>query len=216
MSERGKYVMLEGGEGVGKSTQVGRLMGRFAVIGVEAEYVREPGSSPIGGQLRAMVLDPANDLDVKTEFLLFNAARVETLREVEAHLAARSHVLSDRGSLSSIVYQGHARGLPIDEVRMVCDFVVSRNMPDLLVVLDAPLEAMLPRRNMRGINDKFELLNRDFHLKVREGYLVEAERLSATVIDADQAEEVVEEAIWECIEPLISNEETGDERNRPS
>jgi dTMP kinase len=164
---------IEGGEGVGKSTQAARLA---AEIG--AELSREPGGSPVAERIRALLLDPSLGRPApRAELHLMLAARAEHLSVlIEPALAAGNHVVVDRFSGSTLAYQGYGRGLPIAEVREACDLAAGGRWPDLSVLLDLPPEVAQSRRtaqraHLPGLRpDRIEAEDREFHRRVVEGF----------------------------------------------
>lgn len=201
---RGKFIVLEGGEGVGKTTQAELLINKLKGLGRKAEFIREPGGDPLAEKIRDLVLDPHLEHEPETELLLFNAARIQTLVIVKSKIYQGIDVVSDRNMLSTIAYQGYGRGLDLDTVREVCELATRHVKPDLLLVLDAPAEVVNKRRENRGTSDRFESAGETFHEKVRDGYRQEAKRLSLPIIDAGPAIDVVFDQIWQNVEPLIN------------
>lgn len=199
----GKFIVLEGGEGVGKTTQAHRLVQKLQDEGRKAEFIREPGADYLAEKLRELLLNPDIYHEPETELLLFNAARVQTLVTVKDRLDNDIDVVSDRNMLSTIAYQGYGRGLDLQMVREICEFATRRVKPDLLLLLDAPAEVVNARREDRGTSDRFEAAGEDFHEKVRDGYRQEAKRLKLQVIDASLAVDKVFELIWQKVEPLL-------------
>ena len=174
MGTRGRLVAIEGGEGAGKSTQALLLANSIA-----AELSREPGGSPVAERIRALLLDPSlGSLAPRAElYLMLAAARAQHLVErIEPALAAGRHVVVDRFAGSTLAYQGYGRGLPIAEVRQACDLAAGGRWPDLSVLLDLPLEVAEARRadqdtQLAGVRaDRIEAEDREFHLRVCEGF----------------------------------------------
>lgn len=200
---RGKFIVIEGGEGVGKTTQADILIKKLQEVGRKAEFIREPGGDPLAEKLRELLLDPDLSHEPETELLLFNAARVQTLVIVDQKLQQGIDVVSDRNMLSTIAYQGYARGLDLKLVREICEIATRRVKPDMVMLLDAPAEVVNNRRDTRGTSDRFEKLGEDFHLRVREGYKTEAQLLKLPIIDAAPGIDEVAKAIWQNVEPLL-------------
>jgi dTMP kinase len=200
---RGRYVVLEGGEGVGKTTQAALVAERLAALDVEVAVIREPGGDPFAEAGRALLL---GDLprEPETEVLLFNALRAQVLRaQVVPALAAGRWVISDRNRLSTIAYQGYGHGLDLDWTRSVCATAADLCPPDLELVLHVDEATSIARRDARGVSDRFEKLDAGFHRRVVAGYLGEAERSGVTVIDASPAIDEVTDAIWAQVAPLL-------------
>lgn len=202
--DRGRYVVLEGGEGVGKTTQAALVGERLAALGVEVAVIREPGGDPFAEAGRALLL---GDLprEPETEVLLFNALRAQVLRaQVVPALARGCWVISDRNRLSTIAYQGYGHGLDLDWTRSVCATAADLCPPDLEVVLHVDEATSIARRDARGVSDRFEKLDADFHRRVVAGYLAEADRSGVAVIDASPTIDQVTDAIWVQVAPLLA------------
>lgn len=198
----GRYVIVEGGEGVGKSTQVQALAARLEADGVRCAVVREPGGDPFAEAGRELLL---GDLDrtPAAEVLAFNALRAQLLESVVAPLlAAGTWVLADRGRLSTIAYQGHGAGADLGWTRRVCDLTISLCPPNLEVVLDLDPVAAAERRTARGSDDRYERMDFAFHQRVAQAYRDEAVRAGITVVRADGSPEEVTDRLWAVIEPL--------------
>jgi dTMP kinase len=163
------FIVLEGAEGSGKSTQA-RLIGEWlASNGVEHILTREPGGTKVGEEIRAILLH-GDDIPAETELLLMNAARAVFVNDVvKPALAAGKIVVADRFWLSSVAYQGYGRGLPLDEVRSICAFAAQGISPDLTVVLDVSAEESEARRAGRGA-DRIERAGAEFHQRVAGAY----------------------------------------------
>jgi len=170
---RGRLIAIEGGEGVGKSTQAALLA---SAIGAEAS--REPGGSPIAERIRDLLLDRSlGVLAPRAELYLMLAARAEHLSSlIEPALAAGRHVVVDRFAGSTLAYQGYGRGLPVEEVRRACDLASGGRWPDLSVLLDMPREVAERRRaaqqaQLPGVSpDRIEAEEPEFHRRVNEGF----------------------------------------------
>lgn len=165
MTSRGIFVAFEGGEATGKSTQAARLASR-----IDAVLTREPGGTPVGEQIRSLLLDPANVVDARAEALLMAAARAQHVHDViEPALASGRHVVTDRFTASSLAYQGSGRGLPLEEVRALSAFATAGLEPDLYVLLDVPPEVAAARRSRE--HDRMEAAGDAFHQRVRDAFL---------------------------------------------
>jgi dTMP kinase len=174
MPKRGLFIVLEGGEGVGKTTQVALLSGWLGQAGIPHVATREPGGTPVGEAIREVVLG-RRDLDVppESELLLILAARAAFVRDVvRPALEAGKLVLADRFSLSTLAYQGYGRGLDLGQVRSGIEFSTGGLVPDLYVVLDLPAEAGAARQKKAGVDpDRIERAGSAFLERVRDGYL---------------------------------------------
>jgi len=166
---RGRFVAFEGGEACGKSTQSALL----AEV-LDAVLTREPGGTVIGARLRALVLDPATEgLAPRAEALLMAADRAQHVAEVvEPALAAGRHVVTDRFAGSSIAYQGHGRGLPVEEIRGISQWATDGVWPDLIVLLDVPAE--VAERRLGAARDRMESEPSAFHAAVISGFRAQA------------------------------------------
>jgi dTMP kinase len=202
MSERGRYVVLEGGEGTGKSTQARELARRLDAHGVACRVVREPGGDPFAEAGRVLLL---SDLDrtVQAETLMFNALRAQLLAAVvEPLLDDGVWVVSDRGRLSTIVYQGYGRRGDVAWVRDVCATVTAMCPPDLEIVLDVDPAVASARRQARGSTDRFERLGDAFHARVAAGYLAEARVLGLPTVDGTGDVDDVADRLWTALTSL--------------
>lgn len=175
---RGRLVVLEGPEGAGKSTQLRRLEAFLREAGVEYAAFREPGGTPLGTEIRRLLLEPGTEIAARAEALLFMASRAQLVeREIRPALADGRLVLLDRFFLSTYAYQIAGRGLPEAEVRSANAFATGGLVPDLTLVLDlAPAEG-LDRAGARGAHDRIERSGSDFHDRVARAfvtYLTEA------------------------------------------
>lgn len=168
----GCFVVLEGGEGAGKTTQWERLAARLAQAGHDVVALREPGGTPAGDELRRVLLDPASSLAPNTEALLFAASRAQLIDAVIAPALTRDAVvLVDRFLLSTYVYQGAGRGLPLPALREINAFATRGIAPDLTLLLTMPLDAALARAAARGAADRMEREDHAFHTRVQEAFL---------------------------------------------
>ncbi len=177
MNLRGKLISLEGGEGAGKSTAIAYLAERIAARGVELVRVREPGGTPVGEAIRAVLLDPRfKGLDANTELLLMFASRAQLVAQaIEPALARGAFVLADRFTDASFAYQGGGRGIDAAFIEELERRVVGIR-PDLSLLLDLPVEAGLARVRGRGPQDRIETESSAFFERVRAAYRERAAR----------------------------------------
>ncbi|MCU1377376.1 MAG: dTMP kinase [Acidimicrobiales bacterium] len=194
MTGRGVFVAFEGGEACGKSTQAARLAARRNAV-----LTREPGGTALGERVRAIFLDPATGhVDGRAEALLVAAARAQHVAEViEPALAAGRDVVTDRFTGSSLAYQGHGRGLPVEEVRRLSAFASAGLEPDLYVLLDVPADVAAVR--LGEDRDRMESAGDDFHDRVRRGYAELARTEGWVVVDGTGTPDEVEAAVFEAV-----------------
>lgn len=167
----GCFIVLEGGEGVGKTTQWRRLADRLAAAGHDVVALREPGGTPAGDALRAVLLDPQSALTPETEALLFAASRAQLVRDVITPALHRGAVvLVDRFLLSTYAYQGRGRALSLAALREVNAFATGFLAPDLTLLLALPLEESMARMHARGSTDRMEREDDAFHRRVRAAF----------------------------------------------
>lgn len=208
---RGKFVVFEGPEGAGKSTQLALLRSRLTAAGREPIFTREPGGTPTGDAIRLVVLDPQLRVDPLTEFLLYSAGRAQHVADVIAPaLAAGRDVVSDRFTAASVAYQGYGRGLELQLVERLNLRVTNGLTPDLTVLLDIDPELGLERASERSGHDRLEAAGLEFHRRVRAGFVAQAQAEADgpwVTIDANAAPEVVAEAVWHAVSPLLAPSE---------
>lgn len=167
----GLFLVLEGGEGVGKTTQWRLLADTLRAVGHDVVEVREPGGTAAGDVIRSLLLDPASSLAAETEALLFAASRAQLLRTVVAPALARgATVLVDRFLLSTYAYQGAGRGLPIAALRSVNALATAGVTPHLTLLLTLPLDVAQSRAAARGAADRMEQEDVSFHARVYDAF----------------------------------------------
>jgi dTMP kinase len=168
---RGKLIVFEGAEGAGKTTQIRILAERLTKAGVSWVGVREPGGTPVGDEIRDILLHQDEELTAATEALLFMASRAELVaREVIPSMGKRNVVLVDRFFLSTYAYQIVGRGLPEDEVRAANRLATGGVVPDLTLLLDVHASHGLERADARGKRDRIERSGDDFHARVANAF----------------------------------------------
>jgi len=210
---KGIFITFEGIEGCGKTTQVKLLSIRLRSHGIPVLATREPGGTTIGKSIRRILLDAGNTaISPKTELLLYAADRAQHLQEVICPgLMEGKWVLCDRFMDATEAYQGRARGQDPELIRLINNIVVQGTKPDLTLLLDLPVEIGLERALRRnsisevGNQDRFEKEHLSFHRNVRKAYLdlAKREKERFALIHADAPEEVVGEAIFQAVEPLL-------------
>ncbi|MCU1350994.1 MAG: tmk [Acidimicrobiales bacterium] len=196
----GRFIVFEGGEGSGKSTQAARLAHRL-----DAVLSREPGATAVGERLRSVLLDGATvDLDPRAEALLMAADRAQHVHEVlRPALDAGRHVVCDRYVGSSLAYQGYGRGLDLDAVAALSAFATGGLAPDLVVLLDVPADVADAR--LARPRDRMEMAGEDFHARVRAGFraLAAADPDRWVVVDGSGAADEVEAAVASLVETRL-------------
>lgn len=170
---RGRFIVVEGIEGAGKSTQLETLRERLTAVGLPVVCTREPGGTPLGEELRELLLRPrAEGIAEDAELLLMFAARAEHIvRVIEPALARGNWVLCDRFTDASYAYQGGGRGLPFDRIVHLEEFVQGALRPDLVLLYDLAPEIGIARAGRRGAVDRFEQEEYEFHARVRLAYI---------------------------------------------
>jgi len=170
----GKFVVFDGPDGSGKSTQLFTLAHAARAAGVETVEVREPGGTSIGEKIRGVLLDPANaEMVTRCEMLLYMASRAQLMEErIAPALARGAFVLADRFISSTLAYQGSAGGLPREDIMAVGDIAIGGRWPDLVVVFDVDWTTAQSRMNRA--RDRMEQKDAEYHARVREGYIQQA------------------------------------------
>ncbi len=204
---KGLFISVEGTDGAGKSTQIDLLLEYLKAKGVEVIYTREPGGTYISEKIREIILDTDNEgMEGACEALLYAASRAQHVREkIVPALNDGKMVICDRYVDSSIVYQGVARGLGIDDVRAINDFAIGGVMPDLTLFFDLTVEESVKRKKNMGSLDRIEKESFDFHKKIYDGYVALAESDPARIkrIDASRPVEEVHKQVLKALEGLI-------------
>jgi dTMP kinase len=201
MQTQGMFITFEGGEGAGKSTQIGLLAESLRAEGCPVEILREPGGTAAGERMRALLQheEAGQKLVAEAELLLFAASRAQLVRErIRPALAAGTFVICDRFLDSTTVYQGVGRALPSEQVAMINAFAVGETRPEVTFLLDLPVEVARERMLSQGREaDRIEKEPLDFHEAVRAGYLALAAAEPDRVfrVDATQSEEEIADAI---------------------
>ncbi|ACL70783.1 dTMP kinase [Halothermothrix orenii] len=204
---RGLFITLEGIEGSGKSTQIEMLYKRLKKDGFDVIITREPGGTPIGKEIRKLLLDPDNIMGAKAEFLLYAADRAQHVVElIKPALESGKVVLADRFIDSSIAYQGYGRGLDIDVVKTVNEWVIDGCWPDLTFVLDLDVEKGLERARGYSPDNQGDRLERElvtFHRRVRQAYHQLAEDRRFIMLDADRSREEIHREIYHKVKGCL-------------
>jgi dTMP kinase len=206
---RGKFITLEGSEGVGKSTNLAFIADYLRRHLISVEVTREPGGTGLAEKIRALLLDKNDEPMTETaELLLVFAARSQHIRHViEPALAQGRWVLCDRFTDATYAYQGGGRNMSYSTIGWLEALVQGHLRPDLTLLLDAPIEIGMARAKARGISDRFEEEKTCFFEKIRNAYLRQAELHPDRIklIAADQPLHQVQTAIISAIEPLLAD-----------
>lgn len=204
---RGRFITVEGGEGVGKSTNIATICGLIRQHGHEVLETREPGGTPLAERIRALLLEHGDEpLPDIAELLLFFAARsLHVENVIRPALEAGTWVVCDRFTDATRAYQGWGRGLDLSFIDELAERVHAGLEPDLTVLLDAPAEVGMGRAADRGAADRLEKEARDFHARIRQGYLAQAgaEPARFAVVDAGRPLETVRARIAEALRPIL-------------
>jgi dTMP kinase len=204
-AQAGFFVVFEGGDGAGKSTQISLLADHLRTLGRRVVVTHEPGGSRIGKQVRALLLD-GDDLDPRAEALLFAADRADHVASVIAPaLREGAVVISDRYIDSSIAYQGAGRGLGTAEVGELSQFAVNGTVPDLTVLLDVEPITGRARAAKHGPADRIEREPDKLHARVRQAFLdlASANPQRYLVLDAEEPAEALAQRIRSEVEAAL-------------
>lgn len=193
------FIVFEGGEGSGKSTQARILLGRLNRAGCPARLTYEPGGTRLGKKIRSILLNSTGDLTSLTELLLFAASRSQLTSEViQPSLHSGTTVICDRFSDSTIAYQGYAQSIDLHLINTLNRLATQGLRPDLVILMDAAPEIGVKRRPGR-LQDRFEQEKIEFHQKVREGYLTlaKADPGRWLVVDATMTRKRIADLIFD-------------------
>jgi dTMP kinase len=207
--KRGKFITLEGGEGVGKTTNVPFINNYLHSLNIPVVVTREPGGTQLAEKIRGLLLHAdGEEVTAHTEILLMFAARAQHLKHViRPALAQGQWVLCDRFTDATYAYQGGGRGMSLEAIRWLEDFVQDDLRPDLTLLLDVPVETGMARaKNREGELDRFESEHLHFFTQVRQVYLQQAQQFPERIkiIKADQPLADVQKAIVETLKPLLT------------
>ncbi len=189
--EYGKFITIEGIEGVGKSTHMDRLVGHIEAHGHRILKSREPGGTPTAELIREVVLGHSDENipDIAELLLMFAARSLLVENVIRPALSAGTWVVCDRFVDASRAYQGGGRGIPMQQINELADWVLGDLRPNLTILLDAPVEVGMSRADSRGNPDRLDVERAEFYTRVRESYLqlAESEPERFVVIDASGA-----------------------------
>ena len=204
---RGKFITFEGGEGVGKSTNVAFVESYLQSKTIPVVVTREPGGTKLAEKLRALLLDKKSEaITEEAELLLMFAARSQHLKHViEPALARGDWVICDRFTDATYAYQGGGRNMKISTIEGLENLIQGNLRPDLTLLLDAPVKVGMERAGKRGAFDRFESETLQFFEDVRRAYLLQAEinPKRITLIKASQPLAEVQQAIITVLSPLL-------------
>ncbi|MER1959113.1 MAG: dTMP kinase [Solibacillus sp.] len=207
--QRSFFITFEGGEGAGKTSVLKAIGERLQEKQQNILLTREPGGIEIAEKIRSVILDPAHtEMHERTEALLYAAARSQHFYEkVLPALENGQHVLCDRFIDSSLAYQGHARGIGIDDVLAINEFAIGKRMPDVTIFFDITPEKGLARIQATRADEinRLDIEGLAFHKKVYEGYEIVMNRYPERfkVVNADQSLEQVIEEVWMILNPIL-------------
>jgi len=203
------FIVFEGGEGCGKSTQTRALCRRLSKDGFRAVLTREPGGTRLGERVRRYLKQTGEtQISPLAELFLIATARAQLVSEIiRPELEKGKTIICDRFTPSTLAYQGYGRGLDIDALRDVNSIATDGLYPDLVVLLDIPVEAGLGRKKSRE-RDRFESQSLAFHARVRRGYLdmAKADPERWLVVDGRLPRKVIERTIWGKVSVLLKRE----------
>ena len=189
------FIVLEGGDASGKSTQARQLADRLRSEGRDVVETFEPGATQAGAAIRALLLESDGPIDPITEALLLAADRAQEVADViRPALARGADVVSDRFVPSSLAYQGVARGLGVEKVEELNRWATGGLEPDVIVVLDVDEAVAASRR--AGPGDRLERAGAEFHAAVRDAYRTLGEDRGWVVLDGNEDAEIVSERVW--------------------
>ena len=193
----GKFIVFDGGEGCGKSTQAQLLKEAIEKTGVPTLLVRDPGSTRVGEMIRNILLDPANtEIGMRCEMLLYMSARAQMMHEsILPALKSGQCVISDRFVSSTLAYQLGGDGMTADDIRRVADVAIRGRWPDVTIILDMPVEKSAAR--LQRPKDRIEQRPMSYHQRVRENYLQQAKQTDHRVhlLSADRDSKTIHEDI---------------------
>lgn len=203
------FITFEGSEGCGKTTQITLLADFLRQQGYDVLTTREPGGTPIGEQIRSVLMSMKNeDMHARSEILLFQASRAQLVeRVIRPHLAHGGIVLSDRYADSTLAYQGYGRGVDLVQLRTLIDFATGGLKPDLTLLLDMDAQEGLRRRNKGGQINRLDALEIEFYQRVSHGFrlMVKQEPERWVKIDAARAPESVQIDVREAVTRRLKN-----------
>lgn len=211
----GRFITLEGIEGVGKTTQVETVRTTLLGLGRACRLTREPGGTPLAEDIRALVLAPREEsVPGSAELLLMFAARaVHVTNLIRPTLAAGEDIVCDRFTDATYAYQGGGRGVPVEQIAALEHITHGELQPHLTVLLDAPPEIALQRARRRSAADRFEAETLEFFARVRATYLARAAASPGrfVVVDATQDLAAVTDAVAAAVRSAVTRWRAGEQ-----
>ncbi len=205
--DTGKFITVEGIEGVGKSTNVAFLREAIEKRGIDVLTTREPGGTPMAERIREMLIEHGDEPvpDITELLLMFASRSLHVNNVIQPALAAGTWVICDRFTDASRAYQGGGRGFPQEDINRLAEWVHGDLRPDLTILLDAPVATGMSRAGRRGSPDRIEIERVDFFERVRECYLslAEAEPERFVVVDASVDMDTVRASIASIVDRII-------------
>lgn len=204
---KGFFIVFEGADGSGKSTQIGFLAEYLKSQGLNVLQTREPGGCPVAEEIREIVLSKDDKkMEAVTEAMLYAAARAEHVRQViKPALEEGRLVLCDRYLLSSLAYQGYGRELGVEAVRKINEPAVDGCLPDLTVFIDIPPEYAFKRMNEQKVHDRLEREDMSFHERVFRGFIELSKSENVLCIDATGTKYETRDIIIQKVLPVLKN-----------
>ena len=208
MEKKGLLISFEGGEACGKGTQIKKIKQYFEDNNIDYLITREPGGTEVGEQLRNLLLHSKADMSSEVEFLIFSASRRQIVEKVIAPaLAEGKVVVLDRFYDSSYAYQGYAGNIKIEDIKAITDFAIAGYETDLTFLLDVDYDEAMRRKmsdeNLKNL-DRMESKGREYHEKVRAGYLQLAKDNPQRIFVVDALQ--TQDAVFECIKNRLEEE----------
>jgi dTMP kinase len=204
ITKRGKFITLEGMDGAGKSTHIPNIVSQIQADGREVVCTREPGGTPLGEELREIILH--QNMHPETETLLMFAARREHIASVIVPAIAKGAcVISDRFTDATYAYQAGAKAVPVEKINLLETWVQGELQPDMTILFDVPVEVSLKRLALARTPDKFEREGAVFFEKLRNAYLERAKKDATRfrVINANQALDDVKKDVKAIVDKFL-------------
>ncbi|OGR76207.1 MAG: dTMP kinase [Elusimicrobia bacterium GWC2_64_44] len=202
--KRGIFIVLEGPDRSGKSTQAGLLKAWLEKRGLEVMVTREPGGTYLSEKIREILLDPKSDIEPLTELFLYETSRVKhTLEKILPALKAGKVIISDRYTLSTTAYQGYGRGLDLKTVETLNRIATLNLKPDLTIVFDIPDKVFTQREKTRPGRDRIERAPDAFRRRVNRAYKLLARRPGVTRVDGGRSVGEIQADIRTRVEKLL-------------